>query len=191
MLQNVREAGTRGLANEFGYLMNRVNLLFFNTFLLLFLSSSPDHFLFFFQAISTFYSTLHIAQKGTHSWPLTATLEKAIENLKVMRAEKYEALAQVERANKETADLRGALDEARRALELERKGRKETQKLIELEREGREEAVKNLKDLQSKLSIKKEELSAAFQQHEATKNQVSELEKEAKDLKDSIHAIEV
>ena len=56
--------------------------------------------------------------------------------------------------------------------------------------EGREEAAKNLKDLQAQLDIKKGELSAAFHQHEATKNQVSELEKEAKDLNDSIPTIE-
>ena len=58
-----------------------------------------------------------------------------------------EALAQAQKVNKESEDLRITLDEARRAVDLERRGREEAQKLAELEREGREEAIKNLQDL--------------------------------------------
>ena len=61
---------------------------------------------------------------------------------------------------------------------------------MELECEGREEAAESLKGFQAQLDVKKGELTAAFHQHEATKNQVSELEKETNDLRDSIHAIE-
>ena len=61
---------------------------------------------------------------------------------------------------------------------------------MELERDGREEATESLKGLQAQLDIKKEAITAAFHQHEATKNQVSELEKETKDLRGFIPTIE-
>ena len=110
--------------------------------------------------------------------------------MKELRVVNDEALAQAKRDNKEFEGFKVALEEGHRAIEHERKGMEEAQKLMELESEGREEVAKNLKDLQVQLDIKKGELSAAFHQHEATKNQVSELEKETKDLKDSIPVIE-
>lgn len=99
--------------------------------------------------------------------------------------------ARADGAEKEFASLRAALEEAQRAVELKHKEREKAQKLMGVEREGREEAGNSIRELQAKLASKKEELYAAFHQHEAMKNQVSELEKGAKDLKDSMPSIEV
>ena len=92
MLQNAREARTSGVANEFGYHISWVNLLLVNISLFPF-SSFSDHISLIFQAISTFYSTFHIAQEGIDSWPHSATLEKANNDLKELRVERNDALA--------------------------------------------------------------------------------------------------
>lgn len=93
-------------------------------------------------------------------------------------------LARAKRAKREFVSL-GA------DLEIERKGREEAKKLAKLEHEGREEASNSIKQLQVELESKKEELSIAFHQCGALKDQVSVLEREAKDLKNSMPAIEV
>lgn len=62
---------------------------------------------------------------------------------------------------------------------------------MKLEQKNKEKANNSIKELQTKLSVKKDELSTTFHHNGAMKNQVSELEKEAKDLRNSIPDIEV
>ena len=62
--------------------------------------------LVFFQALRIFYSTLHVAEEGTSSWPLTDALAKSKEVISELRSEKEVLEAQAEQKNKEIEDLK-------------------------------------------------------------------------------------
>ena len=64
------------------------------------------------------------------------------------------------------------------------------QRAAKLERKGKEDAEARLRDLQVQLSTKEAKASVSHQHHEATKIQLSDLENELKELKDSIPTIE-
>ena len=99
-------------------------------------------------------------------------------------------LAQTEQMLAEKEELKTKVETSNSAMEQMKTTLEAAQKIAELEYEGRQQVEASIKDLQEQLAARNLELSASYQQNEATKGQVSELKRELKDLREAIPTIE-
>ena len=110
-----------------------------------------------------------------------------------LRSKKEELEAQADQKNKEIEDLQSTIraitassDGLQAVLSAEKEANEQALKLVDIEKDGREEAQSTISNLQAELAEVKEKYSILYQENEASKGQISELEREKQELE--LHA---